>query len=279
MSDGILSDPLDLDNPPRRGPNIAKAVNVVIGMTLEHRASRTKGQVIRYVQGQQIVLRDETGRDHTWRPQDGMFWTEGTPVALLKLVAAPVETGHERTASGSIALGDVPARVAQASRIYVEGIHDAELIERVWGDDLRIEGIVVEQMEGADDLAGLVAAFRPGPRRRLGVLLDHLVAGSKESRIAAQIDDPNVLISGHPYVDIWEAIRPAAIGLERWPTVPKGQPWKEGVLEALGQTHESPGAFWRRTLNSVSSYRDLQTPLITAVEQLIDFVAEAGADR
>ena len=67
------------------------------------------------------------------------------------------------------------------SRIWVEGIHDAELIEKVWGADLRAEGVVVEQLEGADDLAERVRGFRPGDRRRLGILLDHLVDGSKES--------------------------------------------------------------------------------------------------
>ena len=66
----------------------------------------------------------------------------------------------------------------------MEGKHDAELVEKVWGDDLRVEGIVVEPMHGIDDLAAAVAAFRPGPGRRLGVLVDHLVPDSKESRIA-----------------------------------------------------------------------------------------------
>ena len=45
------------------------------------------------------------------------------------------------------------ARVARASRIFVEGRHDAELVEKVWGDDLRVEGVVVEYIEGVDDLA------------------------------------------------------------------------------------------------------------------------------
>src|SRR3712207_8174067 len=38
---------------------------------------------------------------------------------------------------------------------------------------------------GVDDLAAAIRDFRPEPGRRLGVLVDHLVAGSKESRIAA----------------------------------------------------------------------------------------------
>ena len=90
-----------------------------------------------------------------------------------------------RTASGSVAVPGARARVARAGRIYVEGRHDAELVERVWGDDLRIEGVVVEYLEGVDDLPAIVAEFAPGPDARLGVLVDHLVPGTKESRIAA----------------------------------------------------------------------------------------------
>ena len=160
---------MDIDAPRKRGIS-ATPLNVTLGMTLTHQGTRTTGRVVRYVQGQQIIIRDQHGRDHTFRPQDGAFSHEGAIVALRKLVAA--DDGEVRfTASGSIDVGHVPARIARASRIYVEGIHDAELIEKVWGDDLRIEGIVVEQMEGADDLAQLVRTFQPGPRRRLGVLL------------------------------------------------------------------------------------------------------------
>src|SRR5262245_27483850 len=85
-----------------------------------------------------------------------------------------------RTASGSFTTGLTPARVALASRIWVEGTHDAVLVERIWGDDLRAEGVVVEQLEGADQLADHVRAFAPTAERRLGVLLDHLVEGTKE---------------------------------------------------------------------------------------------------
>jgi hypothetical protein len=292
VSDGILSEPMDLDDAPfgrggsasmqaepldldqqRQHGVTAQPMNVQIGMTFTHQATSTTGKVMRYVEGQQIVLRDATGRDHTWRPQDGAFAHEGRPVSLRKLNQPAGDERPTFTASGSIDLGAVPARVARASRIYVEGLHDAELIEKVWGDDLRVEGIVVEQMEGADDLSHLVRSFQPGPRRRLGVLLDHLVNGSKETRIAKGVDNPNVLICGHPYVDIWEAIRPEVLGFDAWPVVPKGQPWKDGVLAALGATKDNSGTFWKKTLNQVSTYKDLETPLINAVEQLIDFVA------
>ena len=33
-----------------------------------------------------------------------------------------------------------------------------------------------------------------------------------------------------------------------------------------------PGEFWQSVRSKVTSYRDVETPLITAVERLIDFV-------
>jgi hypothetical protein len=162
------------------------------------------------------------------------------------------------------------ARVARAARIYVEGVHDAELVERVWGDDLRVEGVVVERLDGIDHLADAVREFRPGAGRRLGVLVDHLVEGSKESRIAAAVRHPEVLVTGTPFVDVWEAIRPGVVGLTAWPRVPKGTPWKDGVCAALGVVDAR--ALWRDLLAAVGSYRDLESPFVGAVEQLVDFV-------
>jgi hypothetical protein len=152
----------------------------------------------------------------------------------------------------------------------VEGVHDAALVERVWGEDLRIEGVVVEPLHGVDDLPGLIRAFGPGPTRRLGVLVDHLVPGSKESRIVAEISSPHVLVTGHPFVDIWQAVKPSAVGIAAWPTVPKGQDWKQGVCDALGVS--DPQEMWRRVQAGVHSYADLETELLGAVERLIDHV-------
>jgi hypothetical protein len=166
----------------------------------------------------------------------------------------------------------VPARTARASRIWVEGRHDAELVEHVWGDDLRELGIVVEPLHGIDDLRAAVDGFGPGPTRRLGILVDHLVAGSKEARLAATVRDPNVLVTGHPFVDVWAGIRPKVLGLDAWPEVPRGVPWKEGMCAALGVPFEG---FWPKLRNRVTTYADLRPELVGAVERLIDFVAEA----
>jgi len=114
-----------------------------------------------------------------------------------------------RTASGSVAVPDARARVASGSRIFVEGRHDAELVEKVWGDDLRVEGVVVEILEGVDDLGPVIADFAPGPGRRMGVLVDHLVPGTKETRLveaalALPAGRGHVKVLGHPYVDVWQ---------------------------------------------------------------------------
>lgn len=252
---------------------IPPAIKVPIGTVLTHRSTQTTGEVVAFTEGTRVILRDAAGKRHEFAPIDGFFEHGGVKVALR----APDPTGStvRYTASGSIETGATRAKVARASRIWVEGIHDAELLERIWGDDLREEGIVVEPLHGADDLAAAVREFHPGPQRRLGILLDHLVAGSKESRIAAEITDHSVLITGHPYVDIWQAIKPEAFGIAAWPVVSRDQPWKEGVVTALG--FQGPaGRFWQGVLDSVSTYVDVETPLVNAVERLIDFVTDTG---
>ena len=192
------------------------------------------------------------------------------PVTLVRpTVAKP--TAPKRTNSGSVASSTpVRARTAQAHRIWVEGRHDAELVEHVWGDDLRELGIVVEPMHGLDDVVSLVAEFAPGPDRRLGVLVDHLVPGSKEDRLARSVSGPHVLVTGHPFVDVWEGVWPKVVGIEAWPAVPKGRPWKDGVCAALGA---DPATFWPTLRNRVRTFADLRPELVGAVERLIDFVA------
>lgn len=232
--------------------------------------SRFTGTVAQFVQGETVVLVDGSGQHKSFAAHDGALLHNGIRVALREPGAVP-QRPVRFTASGSIDAGPSRARIARASRIWVEGIHDAELIEKIWGDDLREAAVAVEPLHGADDLAGAVTAFRPGPDQRLGVLLDHLVEGTKESRIARSVRDPNVLIRGHPYVDIWQAIKPRVIGIAAWPDVPQGTPWKEGVIASLGMDI-APGSFWVKVLESVASYQDVETPLVNAVEQLIDFV-------
>jgi hypothetical protein len=225
-----------------------------------------------------VVLEDRHGRRRNFPLLPAAFLLDGQVVTLRRPSASAQasaldRTVRPRTASGSIAV-ETRARVAQASRIWVEGIHDAALVERIWGDDLRVEGVVVEPLDGIDGLPAEVDAFGPGPGRRLGVLVDHLVRGSKESRIVAGVTSPYVLVTGHPYVDVWQAVKPARLGIAAWPDVPPGRPWKEGVCAALGVS--DPATMWRHVLSRVDSFRDVETPLIGAMERLIDFVTTPG---
>ncbi|CAL9443586.1 DUF3097 domain-containing protein [Streptomyces sp. enrichment culture] len=228
-------------------------------------------------EGPTVTLEDRFGKHRVFPMAPRGFLLEGRTVTLVRPTGgAPAPSGPRLTASGSLAVPGARARVARAGRIYVEGRHDAELVEKVWGDDLRIEGVVVEYLEGVDDLPAIVERFAPGPGARLGVLVDHLVPGSKESRIAAQVSGDHVLVVGHPYIDVWEAVKPASVGIAAWPQVPHGTDWKLGVCRALGW-EPNTGAAWRRILGNVRTYKDLEPALLGRVEELIDFVTAPDA--
>jgi len=272
---GILSNPVDPANPRQRRPQWPSKP-AERGLLIRHRTTGTVGSILRFT-GSHVMLRDRKGREHTLPVAPGAFSVDGETVSLVRPATKPRATGPTETASGSIPPADRKARVARASRILVEGIHDAELVEKVWGDDLRAEGVVVEPLHGADDLAATVASFDPSPERRLGILLDHLVDNTKEQRLASTITHRDVLITGHPYVDVWQAIKPEVIGIERWPTIPRGTDWKTGIIENLGFSGTS-GELWTQLLKRVTSFRDLEPGLVGAVEQLIDFVAPPPPD-
>ena len=236
-----------------------------------------------------VVLEDRRGRTRSF-PLGPGFWVDGKPVNLVPPAARAVRTGpttaggRRLTASGSIAVDGGRARVARASRIWVEGRHDAELVERVWGDDLRVEGVVVELLEGVDNLEAALRDFSPGPTRRAGVLVDHLVAGSKETRLVQEVmrglgprAAQHVKVLGHPYVDVWQAVRPDRVGLRAWPEIPRSIDIKVGTLAALGWPHADQGDVargWKRILGRVRDYKDLSPALLGRMEELIDFVTE-----
>ena len=261
--------------PPRR-------VELKRGMVLEDlngwvgevvRAERIGGEIF-------FGLEDARGRVKNFPLGIGYF-LEGEPVEIV--APTPRKTsGRKISRSGSVAVENAPARVARASRIWVEGLHDAELVEKVWGHDLRVEGIVVEPLHGVDDLATAVKEFSPGPERRLGILVDHLLKGTKEERVVAEaLAVPgaagNIMIVGHPFIDIWQAVKPQVLGIPVWPQVPRGEDWKKGILRRLGQPHqnqEDVANAWKRILSRVDSYSDLDPTLLGPVESLIDFLTE-----
>ena len=268
-----------LTDDPHPRPARVRTVDAVPGLVVECARSGWCGAVVGWQKGPDgwaVMLEDRAGvrRPFALGPS---FLIDGELVALQRpRTAAPAAPA--RTASGSVAVAGHRARTARASRIWVEGRHDAELVERVWGADLRVEGVVVEELGGVDELPGRVREFAPGAGRRVGVLVDHLVPGSKESRIADAVmgewpDD--VIVLGHPYVDVWQAVRPQVAGIAAWPVVPPGQPWKEGICAALGWGTDT-GRAWRALLAQVDDYTDLEPSLLGRVEELIDFVTTEG---
>ncbi|MBL8927262.1 MAG: DUF3097 domain-containing protein [Pseudonocardia sp.] len=252
----------------RRIPEVAAERGTVV----EDPASGFCGAVVR-VDIREVTLEDRHGGQRVFPLRAGAFLVDGVPATLVVPPRAVV--GPVMSASGSVRVANLTARTARASRIWVEGIHDAALVETVWGHDLRVEGVVVEPMHGMDDLAAVVADFGPAPHRRLGILVDHLVEGSKETRAAHAVAGPDVLVTGHPFVDVWQAVKPSVVGIRAWPAVPRGTDWKAGVCAVLGWGDPAAGA--RRVLGAVRSYRDLEAPLIGAVERLIDFVTVGDA--
>ncbi|MFN2495371.1 MAG: DUF3097 domain-containing protein [Pseudonocardiaceae bacterium] len=258
---------------PRRR-RVIPEVSAEPGLVVQDAASGFCGAVLR-CERDAVVLADAGGRARIFPLRPAAFLIDGAPVTLLRPLR-PEQGTPVRSASGSVRVAGLRARTARASRIWVEGRHDAELVERVWGHDLRVDGVVVEPLDGVDELAERVTDFGPAAHRRLGVLVDHLIAGSKESRLVATVRSEHVLITGHPYVDVWQAVRPAALGIASWPDVPRGVPWKEGVCRELGWVDRTgaadPAAGWRRVLDAVQSFRDVEPALLGAVEHLIDFV-------
>ncbi|GAA2085373.1 DUF3097 domain-containing protein [Kitasatospora saccharophila] len=266
--------------PPWKRQQPAPEVAAERDLVVEEAATGFCGAVVRCertAEGFTVTLEDRFGKHRVFPLVPRGFLLEGRAVTLVRpAAAAPAPPrGPGRTASGSVAVPGARARVARESRIYVEGRHDAELVERVWGDDLRIEGVVVEYLEGVDDLPAIVDSFAPGPGRRLGVLVDHLLPGTKEHRIAERVTGDHVLVVGHPYVDVWQAVKPSALGIPAWPAVPRGEVWKEGVCRRLGWPVDTPAA-WKRILAAVDGWKDLEPELLGRVEELIDFVTLPG---
>ncbi|MFT4043101.1 MAG: DUF3097 domain-containing protein [Gordonia sp. (in: high G+C Gram-positive bacteria)] len=257
-----------------RVPEVAAELDLVV----EDAASGFCGAVValeKSYQGDVVRLEDRHGRTRVFVMLPAAFLIDGKPVTLVRPRDRGQQPRDARTASGSRALPQQRARTARASRIFVEGVHDATLLERVWGADLRAEGVVVVGLDGLDNLEAALAEFGPAAHRRAGVLVDHLVRGSKEERLTADVGE-HVLVCGHPYIDVWQAVKPASVRIAEWPQIPRGEDWKTGICTRLGWGTPQDG--WRRVLGGVKDFRDLEVPLLRSVEELIDFVTAADGD-
>jgi hypothetical protein len=282
VNDRYGSDVLATDwRAPKRGRAVEAPAE--LGAVVEEVTTDWVGEIVAVDRDLHTVTLEDRREKRRTFPLGPGFLLEGRPVILVAPARAGAPAKPTRTASGSVAVHGAQARVARASRIFVEGRHDAELVEKVWGDDLRIEGVVVEYLDGVDDLGDQLRDFGPGPDRRVGVLVDHLVRGSKESRIADAVSKSpvgrHVLIVGHPFIDIWAAVKPDRLGLDRWPDVPRTIEWKKGICQQLGWPHRDQADIaraWKHILGKVGSYNDLDPTLLGRVEELIDFVTSSG---
>ena len=278
----------DVLNTDWRAPKRGRAVEPPprSGAVVEEVTTDWCGEIVAIDRDLDTVTLEDRRRTRRTFPLGPGFLIDGKPVVLTRPVRAGAPPKPTRTASGSVAVHGAKARVARASRIFVEGRHDAELVEKVWGADLRIEGVVVEFLGGVDDLADHLRDFKPGPERRVGVLVDHLVPGSKESRIAQGIArspiGKHVLVVGHPFIDVWQAVKPARLGIPRWPDVPRSIDWKTGTCQQLGWPHRNQADIaraWQHILSKVTSFADLDPALLGRVEELIDFVTAEPTGR
>lgn len=262
----------DWKKPPR-----GRSTEVIIerGMVIEDATTGFCGEVMVVEKDLGMMILEDRRMKRRSFPLGPGYLLDGKPI-VARPPSAATKAVATRTASGSRAVKGAKARVALPSRIYVEGRHDAELVERVWGDDLRIEGVTVEYLGGIDDLAAIVDEFSPAADRRLGVLVDHLVPGSKETRLAEQVSGrPHVLVVGHPYIDVWQSVKPSRLGIDRWPVIPRGEDWKHGICRELNWPHTDQkdiAMAWKHILSKVDSYADLEPEFLGRVEELIDFV-------
>lgn len=256
----------------RRLADTYPQVPAVRGLEVVHRRTGIRGKIYKFNRDL-AVIEDRKGGHHQFENHPGTFMVNGDTVMLIEPPRPSAATAAtRRSASGAVVAQHQPAKVAKASRIWVEGDHDARFVERVWGDDLRELGIVVEPMGGIDDLHAAIRRFGPSDQRRLAIIVDHLVPGSKETRLTENMDDPNVLILGHPFVDIWQCVRPKSMGIAAWPEVPRGEDWKTGICNRLGWGTPQEG--WRRVISAVDSFVDLEPELVGAVETALDFLAD-----
>ena len=237
-------------------------------MVVEDRASGFCGDVVKW-SIEAVTLRDrrQHQRHFAWKP--GGFLLEGRPVTLRRPGVTPPSAPARTTASGSVAGAGGRARVAAASRIWVEGRHDAELLEHVWGDDLRDAAVVVEPMHGIDDLPAAVAAFGPARERRLGVLVDHLVEGSRSGGWPPPSPAPTCWWPATRSSTCGPGSSPASSGSRSGPTCRRASRGRTGSAARSAPTRRS---FWPQLRNRVRTYADLRPELVGAVERLLDFV-------
>ena len=150
---------------PAAKPTQYRVVPATLGLLVEDRASGFCGDVVKTMPARSPCA-TATAATASSSSSPAASCSRASRSRSCAPRVASRSTRHAGTASGSVAAATKQrARLAAASRIWVEGKHDAELVEHVWGDDLRELGIVVEPMHGLDDVVAMVREFQPGADR------------------------------------------------------------------------------------------------------------------
>ena len=270
----------DVLNTDWRAPRRGRAVEISAdkGLVVEEVTTDWCGEIVAVERDLgTVTLEDRRGKRRTFPIGTG-FLLEGVPVILVP----PARSGpaaQTRTASGSVAVpGTRPASPGPAGSSSRAGTTPSSS-RRSGATTCASRASSWSTSRASTTSPSTCATSGPGPERRVGVLVDHLVAGSKESRIAASVAKSpvgkHVLIVGHPFIDIWAAVKPARLGIKAWPTVPRTIEWKHGVCQQLGWPHRDQADIaraWKHILGRVRSFADLEPSLLGRVEELIDFV-------
>src|SRR5262249_27300182 len=115
-----------------RRRRVVPEVDAEPDLVVEDAGAGFGGAVVGFESGA-VVLEDRHGRRRNFPLLPAAFLLDGAVVTLRRPVAAPAVTRPRRTASGSVAVPGAAARVARASRIWVEGIDDAARVHRLSG--------------------------------------------------------------------------------------------------------------------------------------------------
>src|SRR6202030_845660 len=113
----------------RRAPREVPEVQAERGLVVEDSEGRFCGAVVGYEKGA-VTLEDRHGKRRVFPLAPRAFLLEGQPVTLVAPAPA-TPAPPARTASRAVGPPASRAKVARASRIYVEGKHDAELVEKI----------------------------------------------------------------------------------------------------------------------------------------------------